>query len=49
METTKLHPAELTAEALQILQEAETSINRCTGAERNPSAEIFLIALNSNR
>ncbi len=49
MEVAKLHPAELDEESLQILREAEASINRCTGAEGDSSAKIFLIALNSKR
>ncbi|HOA34793.1 MAG TPA: hypothetical protein PKV91_00580 [Bacillota bacterium] len=47
MEASKLRPAELNKEALQILREAEASINHCIGQERDPAAEIFLIALNS--
>lgn len=49
MEAAKLHPAELNEEAMQILREAEASINRCIGVETDPAAEIFLIALNSNQ
>lgn len=48
MDTPKFSPAELDAEALQILREAEASINRRGGGERNPPGEIFLIALNSS-
>lgn len=49
MESEKLHPAMLNEEALQILREAETSINRCIGVETDPAGEIYLIALHSNR
>ncbi|HPU01855.1 MAG: hypothetical protein GX890_02390 [Firmicutes bacterium] len=43
MEASKLHPAELNEEALQILREAEASINRIIGS----ASEIYLLALKS--
>ncbi len=49
MEAEKLRPAELNEVALQILREAEVSINHCIGGETEPAAEILLIALNSGQ
>lgn len=49
METAKLRPADLNKEALQILQEAEASINRCAGMQGDPPAEIILLALNGSK
>lgn len=49
MEVTSLRPARLSEEVLQILRDAESSINRSIGAGRDPAAEVFLIALNSNQ
>lgn len=46
MEGEKLHPARLTDETLHILREAESAINQRLGAETNPEAEVYLIALN---
>ncbi|MEW5786117.1 MAG: hypothetical protein AB1767_13770 [Bacillota bacterium] len=49
MEGSKLHPARLNEESLQILMEAETAINQRLGVETNPGEEVYLIALNRNQ
>ncbi|NLA10864.1 MAG: hypothetical protein GX883_01910 [Firmicutes bacterium] len=49
MEIAKMRPADLNKEALQILQEAEASINRCAGVQGEPPAEIILLALNGGK
>ncbi len=49
MDRTELRPAKLDQEALQILLDAEASINRRIDAESDPAAEIFLIAMHSDR
>ncbi len=46
MDTARLHPADLNEEALQILQEAEASINRCNEMQDDP---VILIALNDTK
>ena len=48
MDKSQLRPARLDQEALQILLEAEASINRCAAAGDDPSAEIFLIAMHGD-
>lgn len=48
MDRAKLHPAKLDEEALQILLDAEASINRRIDAGSDPAAEIFLIAMHSD-
>lgn len=49
MEGSKLHPARLTEETMNILREAETAINQRLGLETNPDNEVYLIALNQNK
>ena len=49
METDKLRPAELNEDALQILLEAEASINESIDAQEEFSEEIILIALNNRQ
>ncbi len=46
MEGSKLNPAPLSEEALQILKEAESAINQRMGLETDPDREVYLIALN---
>lgn len=48
LEAEKLYPR-LNEEALQILKEAETAINRYPGAETDSAGEIYLIALHRNQ
>ena len=49
METDKLRPAELNEDALQILLEAEASINESIDGQGEFSEEIILIALNNRQ
>jgi hypothetical protein len=49
VEGSKLHPARLNEETLDILREAETAINQRLGLETNPDNEVYLIALNRDR
>ncbi len=46
MEGSKLYPARLDDETMNILREAEAAINQRLGLETNPDKEVYLIALN---
>ncbi|HOB28740.1 MAG: hypothetical protein WAQ32_05795 [Dethiobacteria bacterium] len=48
LEAEKLYPR-LNEEALQILKEAETAINRYPGDETDSAGEIYLTALHRNQ
>ncbi len=49
MDRSKLRPARLDQEAMQILLDAEASINRCAVAGSDPHTEIFLIAMHDGK
>lgn len=49
METAKLRLAELNEDALQILLDAEASINESVSAQGDPPDEILLIALHNKQ